>query len=167
MDEKALFSISCGLYVVGVKGEAWPGGCIVDALIQSTAVPATLILCSVARSGTNAAIKATGEFSVSVLREDVDPFVIANFGFVSARAVDKWANVPWEAFCGLPVLKQAAARYVCRVQFTREMGSHTLFHCDIVEAEPGAGVPLSYGHYREHLKDATVKAFQAWKKSRM
>jgi flavin reductase (DIM6/NTAB) family NADH-FMN oxidoreductase RutF len=166
MDEKALFAISCGLYVVGVKGGAWPGGCIVDALIQATAVPATLILCCVARSNTNAVIKATGEFSVSVLREDVDPFVIANFGFVSAKAVDKWANVPWEPFAGLPVLKQAAARYVCRARFTHEMGSHTLFHCDIPEAEQGEGLPLSYGYYRAHLKDATVKAFQAWKSSR-
>ena len=164
VDDKALFSISCGLYVIGVNGSPWPVGCIVDALMQATAAPPTLILCSGSRTCTNAAIRAAGVFSVSVLREDVDPAVIAGFGFVSSRAVDKWKSVAHEDFHGVPVLKELAARYLCRVAFTRDLGSHTLFHCDIVEAEQGGGVPLTYAHYRAHIKDLTVQAFRRGKK---
>jgi flavin reductase (DIM6/NTAB) family NADH-FMN oxidoreductase RutF len=165
MDDKALFAIPCGLFVVGACCEEGFSGCIVDAFIQSTAFPATVILCSQHQTLTNACIKATGQFSVSVLRQDVDPFVVALFGFQSSRHIQKWGQVPHALRSGLPVLQSLAAWYVCKVLFTHELGTHTLFHCEVLEAEQGEGVPLSYGYYREHMKDATVSAFQAFKKA--
>lgn len=163
MDEKALFAISCGLYVIGVKGERWFGGCIVDALVQATAVPPSILLCCGSRSYTHKSIEQHGTFTVSVVPQDVAPLTIANFGFVSARTVDKWAAVEHTLFHGLPVLQAVAARYFCRVIFTRDLGSHTLFHCEVADAQMGSGEALTYGHYREAMKDATVKAFQNWK----
>ncbi len=165
MDDKALFKIQCGLFVVGARHEEGFAGCIVDAFIQSTAYPATVILCSQHPTLTNACIKAAGEFSVSVLREDADPFVIALFGFQSTRQIQKWSLVPHRLQCGLPVLKEAAAWYICKVIFTHELATHTLFHCEVKEAEQDVGEPLSYGYYREHLKSATIGAFQAFKKA--
>lgn len=165
MDDKALFSISCGLYVIGARAEEGFSGCIVDAFIQSTAFPATVILCSQHQARTNACIKAAGEFSVSVLREDVDPFVVANFGFQSSRHIQKWSHIAHRLERGLPVLEHAAAWYVCKVLSSHEMSTHTLFHCEVLEAVKGEGHPLSYGHYREHMKSATVAAFQAFKKA--
>jgi len=165
MNDKALFSISCGLYVVGARcGEGF-SGCIVDAFIQSTAYPASVILCSQKQTRTNECIRETGEFSVSVLREDVDPGVIALFGFQSTRQVQKWPRAPHVLQRGLPVLQNAAAWYVCKVLYTHELGTHTMFHCDVLEAEQGEGTPLTYGYYRAHMKAATVAAFQAFKKS--
>ncbi len=165
MNDKALFSISCGLYVVGARCEEGFSGCIVDAFIQSTAFPASVILCSQKQTRTNACIRETGEFSVSVLRQDVDPFVIALFGFQSSRQLQKWPHVPYVPQRGLPVLRDAAAWYVCRVMFSHELGTHTLFHCEVLEAEEGEGTPLTYEYYREHMKSATVAAFQAFKKA--
>jgi len=165
MDEKSLFAIPCGLFVVGSRCEEGYAGCIVDAFIQSTAIPATVILCSQHQTRTNACVKAAGEFSVSVLSQDVDPFVVANFGFQSSRHIQKWDHVEHRFEHGLPVLRQAAAWYVCKVLFAHELSTHTLFHCEVLEAESGAGTPLSYGHYREHMKGATVAAFQAFKKA--
>lgn len=165
MDDKALFAIPCGLFVVGTRCEEGFSGCIVDAFIQATAFPATVILCSQHQTRTNACIKSAGEFSVSVLREDVDPFIIANFGFQSSRHIQKWGHVSHRLHNGLPVLSDVAAWYVCKVLFTHELATHTLFHCEVLEAEKDAGVPLSYGHYREHMKHATIAAFQAFKKT--
>jgi flavin reductase (DIM6/NTAB) family NADH-FMN oxidoreductase RutF len=165
MNDKALFSISCGLYVVGARCEEGFSGCIVDAFIQSTAFPASVILCSQKQTRTNACIQSTGEFSVSVLRQDVDPAVIALFGFLSSRQLQKWPHAPHVLQRGLPVLQHAAAWYVCKVKFSHDLGTHMLFHCDVLEAEQGEGTPLSYGYYREHLKNATVAAFQAFKKT--
>jgi flavin reductase (DIM6/NTAB) family NADH-FMN oxidoreductase RutF len=94
MDSKALYKITYGLYVVGSQIDGKDAGCVVDAFIQSTGSPVpTVILCSIQANQTNAAIKQTGEFTVSVLSKDVDPFVIGNFGFQSGRDNDKWANV--------------------------------------------------------------------------
>lgn len=166
MDDKALFAISCGLFVVGARyGEDF-SGCIVDAFLQATALPATVILCSQRQTQTNACIKATGLFSVSVLRDDVDPFVVANFGFQSTRQIRKWPLVLHRWMADLPVLQSAAAWYVCRVLSAQELGTHTLFHCEVCEAEQGEGRPLLYGDYRARMKNATVAAFQAFKKAR-
>lgn len=164
MDDKALFSISCGLYVVGARcGEGY-AGCIVDAFIQSSAIPATVILCSQKHTQTNACIHETGEFSVSVLREDVDPLTVAIFGFQSTRHIQKWPFVQHVFQRGLPVLQNVAAWYVCKVIFTHEIGTHTLFHCEVLEAEQGTGAPLTYDRYRQQMRHATAAAFQEFKK---
>ena len=165
MDDQALFSISCGLFVVGARCEDGFSGCIVDAFIQSTAYPATVVLCSQHQTRTNGCIKATGQFSVSVLRKDDDPFVVALFGFQSSRHIQKWSHIAHTLQSGLPVLQSRAAWYVCNVLHTYELTTHTLFHCAVQEAEQGEGVPLSYGYYRKHMKNATVAAFQAFKKA--
>lgn len=166
VDDKSLFAVPCGLFVVGVRTEdGGLGGCIVDAFVQSTAFPPTVILCSQHQTRTNGCIKASGVFSVSVLREDVDPFVVADFGFQSSRQVRKWEHVAYRMTHDLPVLRDAAAWFVCKVAFAHELSTHTLFHCELLEAVQGEGVSLSYGHYRAHMKTATVAAFQAFKKA--
>lgn len=164
MDSKALFAISCGLYVVGVRRGSELGGCVVDALIQSTAYPATLILCSQKSTQTSAWIEESGEFSVSVLRSDVDPQIIATFGFQSRRVADKWGGLEYELRDGLPVLSSVAAWYTCKVKSMMDLGSHMMFHCDVTGAELGDGEPLTYGDYRARLMRGTAAAFQAMKK---
>ena len=165
MDDKALFSISCGLYVVGARQEEGYAGCIVDAFIQSTSYPASIILCSQKHTRTNECIRATGAFSVSVLREDTDPLVIALFGFQSTRQLQKWPQVRHVFQSELPVLQDAVAWYVCKVIFTHELATHTLFHCEVSDAAQNEGMPLTYGYYRAHMKHATAAAFQAFKKA--
>lgn len=165
MDDKALFAISCGLYVIGARSEEELAGCVVDAFIQATAFPATVILCCQHQTRTNACIKATGLFSVSALREEEDPLVVALFGFQSSRHARKWEHVPYVLKDGLPVLQRPAAWFTCRVLFSHELASHTLFHCEVLDAQQGEGVPLTYGFYRAQMKGATIAAFQAFKKA--
>lgn len=96
MDQTALFKLSYGLYVVGVKNGDSFGGCIVDAMMQVTSdMPPLLMLGSMRNNLTNQLIRKTGELTISVLRADADPFLIANFGFQSARKVEKWENVEY------------------------------------------------------------------------
>ena len=166
MDNAALFNISYGLYVVGTKIDGKNAGCIVDAFIQSTSAPVpTVILCSIQANQTNAAIKQTGEFMISILGADVDPFVIGNFGFQSGRDVDKWANVPFETVDGLPVLKKAVAYLRCKVTDSKELSTHTVFFCEVTEALMGEGVPLIYGNYQKEMKPKTLEAFKQYKQS--
>lgn len=163
MNDKSLFSISCGLYVVGTPcGEGF-AGCIVDALIQSSALPPTVVLCSQRHTRTNECIRESGEFSVSVLREDTDPLTVAIFGFQSTRHIQKWPHVEHGFQRGLPVLQRVAAWYVCKVINTHDIGTHTLFHSEVLDAEMGEGAPLTYGHYRAQMRHATAVAFQAFK----
>lgn len=166
MDNTALFNISYGLYVVGTKIDGKHAGCIVDAFIQSTSSPVpTVILCSINTNQTNAAIKQTKEFMVSILGTDVDPFVIGNFGFQSGRDADKWANVPFELVDDLPVLQKAVAYLRCRVTDTKELSTHTVFFCEVIDASKGEGQPLIYGNYQKDMKAKTLEAFKQYKQS--
>jgi flavin reductase (DIM6/NTAB) family NADH-FMN oxidoreductase RutF len=107
MESKALFKLSYGLYVTGVETENGPGGSVVDSVAQvSHGDPQRVALGSMNKNFTTESIKRTGEFTLSVLGQDIDPFVIANFGFQSARdpAIKKWDNVGHSVKDGLPVL---------------------------------------------------------------
>ena len=166
METAALYNISYGLYVIGSKIDGKNAGCIVDAFIQSTSTPVpTVILCSIQANQTNAAIKQTGEFMVSILSADVDPFVVGNFGFQSGRDVDKWANVPFETVEGLPVLKKAVAYLRCKVTDFKELSTHTVFFCEVTDATMGGGTPLIYGSYQKEMKPKTLEAFKQYKQT--
>jgi flavin reductase (DIM6/NTAB) family NADH-FMN oxidoreductase RutF len=114
---------------------------------------------------TNECIKAEGEFTLSVLAEDADPFIVANFGFQSARNADKWLHVPHDFKDGLPVVKGASAWVRCRVTEAKELSTHTLFICQVMDAWNGAAEakPLIYGNYQKTMKGAALEAFKAFK----
>ncbi|MDR0644454.1 MAG: flavin reductase [Treponema sp.] len=169
MDNTALWKLSYGLYVVGVKKEEGRfGGSVVDAVAQvSTGTQPALILSSMKNNLTNALIKNTGEFTLSVLPVNVDPFVVANFGFQSARDVDKWANVPYSLTDGLPVLDCAIASIRCKVLESKEFETHTLFICEITDAQNGKtdAKPLLYADYQLNMKASASEAFKKFKET--
>jgi flavin reductase (DIM6/NTAB) family NADH-FMN oxidoreductase RutF len=167
MDLTALFKFSYGLYVIGVKHGDKLGGCIVDALVQASSnEPPTLILCSIKGNYTNEIIKAEGVFSISVLPVTVDPFVVANFGFQSARVADKWNNVPHSISGGLPQLEGAASYVKCSVKNAVELATHTAFFSEVTDAVRGDGDPLVFGDYQKTMKNAAYEAFQKFKKGK-
>ena len=166
MDLAALNQLSYGLYVAGVQSlEGGYGGCIVDAVMQVTSdEPPMLVLGSIRKNCTNESLRQFGQFSLSVLPKSVDPFVVANFGFQSARKVDKWANVAHEMMDGLPVLPGCPALLRCRVDDHRELSTHTLFFCTVLDAVMGEETPpLLYADYRNEMKNRVFEAFKAHK----
>jgi flavin reductase (DIM6/NTAB) family NADH-FMN oxidoreductase RutF len=166
MDVSSLHRLSYGLYIVGVRTQDGFGGCVVDSVAQvASGNPPSLILSSMKTNYTNERIKAEGEFTLSVLAEDTDPFVVANFGFQSARTVDKWSHVPHDIKDGLPVTKGAAAWIRCRVAEAKELSTHTLFICQVTDAWNGAAqaTPLTFGNYQKTMKSAAFEAFKAFK----
>ncbi|MDR1886086.1 MAG: flavin reductase [Synergistaceae bacterium] len=166
MDLTALYKFSYGLYVIGVKHGDKLGGCIVDALVQASSDdPPTLILCSIKGNYTNELIKSSGAFSISVLPVTVDPFVVANFGFQSARVADKWANVPHTIVDGLPQIEGAASYVRCKVKDTVELATHSAFFSVVTDAVCGDGEPLIFGNYQKTMKKAAYDAFQKFKES--
>ncbi|MDR2193685.1 MAG: flavin reductase [Treponema sp.] len=168
MDTSALFKISYGLYVVGVKTENGLGGCIVDAVGQVAANdnPHIMLAC-MKTSYTHECIQKTGECTLSVLAADTNPFVIANFGFQSGRDTEKWANVPHTMKDGLPFLNNACAYFRLRVVNSLESHTHTMFICEVSDAENGKNPakPLIYNEYQVTMKAAANEAFQKFKEN--
>lgn len=159
-DTEALFKLTYGLYVTGVKCGAKYGGCVIDAVMQTTVQPPMLAVCCRQETQTREYIEKTKEFTISVLSETTDPFIIGNFGFQSGRQVDKWAVVSHHLMNGLPVLNNAAAYLYCKVSEIKRLTTHTLFFCEIADARDGAGKALSYTAYRESWKPKVLEAFK-------
>jgi flavin reductase (DIM6/NTAB) family NADH-FMN oxidoreductase RutF/rubredoxin len=164
MDKSALYSLSYGLYVCGVRTENGFGGCVVDALAQvSSGAPPVLCLASMKENYTNELLRKYGEFTLSVLPQNVDPRVIASFGYRSARTIpNKWAAVAHTLRDGLPYLDGALAYMRCRVTDAKETETHTAFFAEVTDAWRGdtAAKPLLYAEYQSELKPAVSAAFK-------
>lgn len=165
MDKAALNKITYGLFVTGVQDTSWYGGNIIDAFMQVTVEPATVMYSAMKKNRASEIILEKGEFTVSVLPFDVHPFVIANFGFQSSRKVDKWANVPYDVVDGLPVLRDAAAYYRCKVIDSRDLGTHTLFYCEVLDTWMGEKESLIYADYQKSMKGAATASFMEFNKT--
>lgn len=163
MDNKALYKLTHGVYVVGIKDCDKYGGCIVDAVAQASSGPIpNIVLCSMLKNYTNELIKKEKECTLSILGTDIDPFVISNFGFQSARTVDKWANVQYEIIDGLPVVKNAVSYVRLKLSATTELDTHSMFLFETVDAWLGTSEAdsLVFGDYQKGMKTLAMDAFK-------
>jgi flavin reductase (DIM6/NTAB) family NADH-FMN oxidoreductase RutF len=170
MDTGALTKkLTYGLYVIGVKDAENGGrfaGFVIDAVCQISSGEEPIVLCSVMNKNySKDCIAKEGVFNISVLPDDVDPFIIANFGFQSSKDVSKWENVAFELKAGLPVIPEAISWAQLKVKDIRVLDTHTAFFCVPVETDylNENKEPLRYADYFTKFKEPALKAFQAFK----
>ena len=126
MDTTALSKLTHGLYVLGAKDGDRYVGCIVDAVMQASLKPLAVAVSCMKTGYTQSCIRRTNAFSLSVLGQHVDPFVIGNFGYQSGRTVDKWAAVPFVVKDDLPFYREAVGFLTCHVVAMHEFDSHVV-----------------------------------------
>lgn len=155
------------MYVLGAMDGSRPVGSMVDAVMQAASSPWAIALSCGNVSYTKTCIEKTKEFSLSVLGKEVNPFVVANFGFQSSRSVDKWPKVEHFMKNGLPYLRDSLAVFRCRVLQMYPLASNTVFVAEVLEAELNqAGTPLTYSDYRSYFKQKVLDSFQLMQQSK-
>ncbi len=157
MDKPALFTISYGLYVVGAQQDGKRNGMINNTLIQVTENPLRVALTLNKNGLTHDMVLATGLFSASVLCRGAEFALFRHFGFQSGRDCEKFdgSDLDWGVDeQGMPYLRQnACARFSCRVAQSLDLGTHTWFLADVLEAERlGAAPPVTYADYHATIK---------------
>jgi len=161
--------LTYGLYIVSVNDAlngGRPAGFVMDAVCQISSGEEPIVLCAVMnRNYSKDCIAREGLFNLSILPDDVDPFLIANFGFQSSKDVSKWDNVAFEYGAGLPIIPQAVSWVQFRVKDRRAFDTHTAFFCTPAEAEflNADKEPVRYADYFTRLKAPAFAAFQAFK----
>jgi len=158
MDAKTMFQLSYGLYIIGARDGERNVGCVVNALTQATSSPITLTVCINKDNDTNACIKRSGAFSVSILSEKTNAATLGLFGFHSSQTRDKFAEVPFAATpTGLPYLTQGVTgRLQCRVIDALDNFSHTIFIARVEDAEIlSREPPMTYAYYHNVIKGKT------------
>ena len=155
MNTKVLHNLTCGLYVLASKNGAHRSGCIINTVMQVTSKPLRITVTVNQANYTHDLIAASGVFTVSLLDQSAPFGLFQHFGFQSGRDVDKFKDlIVKEVENGVPYLTWASCGYLsCKVVSSMDLGTHTQFLADVIDAEALDGTaPVSYAYYQAHIK---------------
>lgn len=160
MDNKALYKLGYGMYVIGSKKGDKLNAQIANTVFQITSEPPTVAVSINKQNLSWEYIQESKVFTASILHEDTPLRYIGNFGFKTGRDTDKLAGVDYKiGQTGAPVLlEHAAAYFEAEVVQEADVGTHTIFIGKIVAAEVlNEDRCLTYEHYHEVKRGTTPK----------
>jgi flavin reductase (DIM6/NTAB) family NADH-FMN oxidoreductase RutF len=157
MDNKALFKVGYGLYVLTAKDGTKDNGCIINTVLQVTDTPVlTGVIAVNKKNYTHTLIAKSGEFNISILTTETPFAVFSNFGFQSGRSADKFADNTGikRSPNNIIYLHEYSNAYLSfQVTDTIDFGSHSMFKANITDGEVlGNAESLTYAYYQQHIK---------------
>ena len=96
MDNKALYNISYGLFVIGTRCGEKINACITNTCMQVASDPTRLSISLLNQNYTCELIKESGFFCLSVLDKTARFELFKNFGYQSGRNADKFAGYEYK-----------------------------------------------------------------------
>lgn len=161
MNVKALHKLSYGLYVITSKKGNQFNGQIANTVFQVTSEPLTIAVSINKNNLTWEFIKESRIFTASVLCQDTPLSFIGRFGFKSGREVDKLEGINYLiGKTGAPVVLENAVAYVeARVTQEVDVGTHTIFIGEVVNADVISDKAfMTYDYYHQIKRGVTPKA---------
>lgn len=160
MNEKSLYKLTYGLFLLTAHENSKDNGCIINTVTQVANSP-TQICISVNKGNlTHDMIVHTRSFNVSAITTSADFELFKHFGMQSGRTVDKFADFPDVARSenGLLYLtRHSNAYFSVKVTMYLDLGSHTLFIGELTNAEVLSEEPsCTYGFYQSDIKPKPV-----------
>lgn len=156
MNEKAMFKLSYGLFVLTAREKEQDNGCIINTAMQVTAEPNRLSIAVNKANLTHDMLVRTGECTISVLSEDADFGLLQRFGFQSGKETDKFAgfNGMERGKNGIYYVTEGTNSYIsAKVGQMLDLGSHTLFIAEVTDMEILSDVPsATYAYYQSNIK---------------
>lgn len=161
MDNKAMYRLSYGLFILTAKEGDKDNGCIINTAIQVTTDPNRITVAVNKKNYTHDMILRTGVFNVSVLTENSSFETYKHWGFQSGADVDKTKEISFSrAQNGVIYLtKETNAMISAKVVNSVDLGTHTLFIADVTDAQVISDDPsVTYAYYQSHIKQAPKAA---------
>ncbi len=155
IDNKAMYKISYGLYMLTTTDGEKQNGCIVNTVAMLTDNPKRVTLFVNKANYSNELLKKTGIFNVSVLTESAPFELFQKFGFVSGREKDKFEGGSYPVSeNGLYYLPEYANAVLSgKVVDCYDYGTHTLFVAEITEAKTlRSEKSVTYDYYQANIK---------------
>ncbi len=157
MDQKVMYALSYGLFVLSARRGEKDNGCITNTAIQVTAEPNRIAIAVNKANYTHDMVLETGKFTVSVLSEEAKFELFQRFGFQSGRDVDKLAD--FQEYIardgnGVVYVTQGTNAWIsCQVVSTMDLGTHTLFVADVLDGGVLSQAPsATYAYYQANIK---------------
>ena len=162
MDNKVMYSLSYGLFVLSARRGDKDNGCITNTAIQVTTDPNRIVIAVNKSNYTHDMVKETGRFTVSTLSEEAKFDLFQRFGFQSGRDVDKFAGFggAGRGENGILYITEGTNAWMSgKVVSSIDLGTHTLFLADVLDADMLSEVPsVTYAYYQAHIKPKPAAA---------
>lgn len=130
----AMSRLGAPVNVITTDGPAGRHGLTASAVCSVTDTPPTMIVCVNRSAGAHGSLVGNGVLCVNVLtgrHKDLS----GTFGGGQGLDIDgRFATASWRVLTtGAPVLTDAAVSLDCRISRTEEIGTHTVFFCEVVD----------------------------------
>ncbi len=156
IDNKAIFNISYGLFVLVARQGEKDNACIINVAQQVTSDPLQLMICVNKQNLTHDMILRTLKFNLCPLSEEATMKPFQHFGFQSGHDVNKFAECETELRTenGLLYLPKYINSVIsCVVTKSIDLGPHTMFIAMPMEAKVLSDSPsITYAYYQQHIK---------------
>lgn len=156
MNDKTMFKLTYGLFVLTARQDEKDNGCIINTAGQVTAVPNRISVAVNKANYTHDMIKATGKFNVSILSEEAKFSTFQRFGFQSGKDVNKFEGYDQvkRSENGIYYVTEGTNGFIsATVENTMDLGSHTLFIAAVDDMDVLSEVPsTTYNFYQSNIK---------------
>lgn len=156
MDTRALFNIGYGLYVLTATEGEKDNGCIINTVMQVTSDPCQIAIAINKKNYTTGMIQRTKKFNISTLSESTKFEIFKQFGFVSGKDTNKFADfydTKRSPNGVLYITKDTNSYMSAYVKQEIDLGSHIMFVAQLVAAEILSDAPtVTYTYYQNNIK---------------
>ena len=154
-DNKSLFSIPYGLFLVTSSLHGKPNGLIVNTVTQVTNTPNRVAVTINKSNYSHTIIKETGVLNVNCLTTKTPFSIFSTFGFQSGRDKDKFKEISYSVSeNGLPVLNDYINTFISlKVTDYVDLDTHGMFICSVTEARViNNNETMTYSYYYDNVK---------------
>ena len=156
MDNKALFNITYGLYLLTTREMGRENGCIINTVMQVANDPVRIAVSVQKNNKTHDMIVDSGKFNVSVLSVNAPFDLFKHFGFQSGKSVNKFSDFDKyeKSANNIPYITQASCAFLSATVYSAvDLGTHTMFIANVVDGEIIADdEPVTYSYYHQNIK---------------
>lgn len=167
MNQKAMYKLSYGLFVLTSALDGRDNGCIINTASQVTGEPNRISIAVNKANFTQEIVQKSGRFNISIISEEAGFDLFRRFGFQSGRETDKFAGYPdcKRGANGLYYIADGTNAYIsAAVEQALDLGSHTLFIASVEDMEILSDVPsATYAYYQSEIKPKSGQPVSAGK----
>lgn len=161
MNNKALYKIGYGMYIVGSHKGDKINAQIANTVFQITSEPPTVAVSINKKNLTWEYIHESKVFAASVLWAETPLSFIGQFGFKSGRDINKFEGVNYKSgITGAPIVLDNTVAYLeARVMQEIDAGTHMIFIGELADADVLNEKPtLTYEYYQQVKRGTTPRS---------
>lgn len=156
MNEKTVYKLSYGLFVLTARSGEKDNGCIINTAGQVTTTPNRISVTVNKENYTHDMIMEAKKFNVSIISEDASFELFKRFGFQSGRETDKFENYGEmkRSGNGIYYVTEGTNGYIsAAVKQVIDLGTHTMFIAEVEDMDSLSGTPsATYAYYHSFIK---------------